>query len=151
MTYVQFEVPGEPVGKGRHRTVARKGKGGQSYLANVTPEKTAAYESSVKLFAAQAMAGRAPLEGPLYLVLYCFHARPKSHPKKNPPQWVTKKPDASNTLKAVEDAMNGVVYLDDVQLARVLVERRYDERPRVEIHVGTLANEPPRLHNGVYE
>lgn len=137
---VYFTVPGEPVGKGRHRTVARKGKGGKSYLANITPEKTATYESTVALFAAQEMAGRPLLEGALFLEVEAFYARPKSHPKKNPPMWVTKKPDASNVLKAIEDALNGVVYRDDAQIAHAVIVRRYGDAPGVNIRVACLPN-----------
>ena len=139
MRALTFEVPGEPVGKGRHRTVMRRGKGGQSYLANITPAKTASYESTVALFAAQAMAGAPLFEGALELNVIAFFARPKSHPKANPPKWVTKKPDASNLMKAVEDAMNGVVYKDDSQFAIVRMVRVYDDRPRIAITIAELA------------
>jgi Holliday junction resolvase RusA-like endonuclease len=134
-----FEVPGEPCGKGRHRAVNRKGRGGKTFLAMLTPDKTIRYESEVALFAAQAMAGRPLLEGPLWTHVTAFYGRPKSHAKMNPqPQWVTKKPDASNVLKALEDAMNGVVYRDDCLLADVRVVRRWDDRPRVVVSIGLL-------------
>jgi Holliday junction resolvase RusA-like endonuclease len=136
-----FEVPGEPVGKGRHRTVARRGAGGKTFLANITPEKTVRYESDVAVFAAQAMAGRPLLQGPLWMHLTAFYARPKSHPKHNPPQWVTKKPDASNVLKAVEDALNGVAYRDDSQLADARVLKRWSERPRIVVSIGQLTGD----------
>ena len=82
----------------------------------------------------------APLfEGALELNVIAFFARPKSHPKANPPKWVTKKPDASNLMKAVEDAMNGVVYKDDSQFAIVRMVRVYDDRPRIAITIAELA------------
>lgn len=136
-----FEVPGEPTGKGRHRTVARKGKGGKTYLANITLDKTVRYESDVAVFAAQAMAGRPLLEGALWMQVTAFFQPPKSAPKRNPLCWVTKKPDGSNVLKAVEDALNGVVYRDDAQVADVRIVRRYDARPRVVVSIGLLTAE----------
>ena len=55
---IHFHIPGQPVGKGRPRI----GKVG-AHARMFTPAKTVNYESTVALFAAQAMAGRALLTG----------------------------------------------------------------------------------------
>jgi Holliday junction resolvase RusA-like endonuclease len=142
-----FEVPGEPVGKGRP-IVGRSFGGGHPVLR--TPSKTIRYESDIAVFAAQAMAGRPLLEGPLWMHVTAFFARPKSQPKKNPPIWVTKKPDSSNILKAAEDALNGVAYVDDVQIADSRIVRRFcdDNRPRLVVSIGKLddAGQPCQSH-----
>lgn len=138
-----FEVPGEPVAKGRPQAKARRGKGGKTYVAQITPEKTVRYESTVALFAAQAMAGRPLLQGPLWMSVVAFFARPKSHEKMaTAPRWVTKKPDSSNVLKAAEDALNGVVYQDDCIVAHSEISRQWcnDGRPRIVVSIGELTD-----------
>jgi Holliday junction resolvase RusA-like endonuclease len=40
----------------------------------------------------------------------------------------TVKPDADNVLKAILDACNGVVYLDDKQVVKLSMMKRYGER-----------------------
>lgn len=140
-----FEVPGEPVAKGRPEAKRRKGKGGKVYVAQITPEKTVRYESTVALFAAQAMAGRPLLDGPLWMHVTAFFDRPKTHAKLiAPPRWVTKKPDSSNVLKAVEDALNGVAYADDSTVAHSEIKRLWcdDGRPRVVVSIGRLEVAP---------
>ena len=39
----------------------------------------------------------------------------------------TKKPDIDNILKVVADALNGVAYLDDVQVIEVNADKTYSE------------------------
>lgn len=138
-----FEVPGEPVAKGRQESKRRRGKEGKVYIAQITPEKTVRYESTVALFAAQAMAGRAMLDGPLWMFVTAYFTRPKKHEKMiQRPRWVTKKPDSSNVLKAAEDALNGVVYADDSIVAHSEIKRLWcdDGRPRIVVSIGQLTD-----------
>lgn len=138
---IVFEVPGEPCAKGRHRSFIRNGK-----IANFTPDKTVNYEGQVKWLGAMAMKGAPPLEGPLWMHVTAFFQLPKSASKKvragildgTVMGYVTKRPDASNCLKALEDGLNGIAYADDSQLADVRVIRRYSDRPRVVVSIGKL-------------
>lgn len=127
---IQFVVPGKPIAKGRPKATTINGR-----ASMYTPAKTVNYEARVALFGAQAMAGRPPLEGPVSLVVTAYFAPPKSWSKKrlaansNEAEWVTKKPDGDNILKAVSDALNGVCWLDDAQIADVRCIKLYgDER-----------------------
>jgi Holliday junction resolvase RusA-like endonuclease len=138
-----FEVPGQPAAKLRPKAARRKKRGGATYIAQITPEKTIRYESDVALFGAQAMAGRPLLDGALWMHVSAFFTRPKSHAKmKEPPVYVTKKPDGSNVLKAIEDGLNGVAYLDDAIVADSRIVRRWcnDGRPRVVVSIGQLTD-----------
>jgi Holliday junction resolvase RusA-like endonuclease len=66
---------------------------------------------------------------------------PKSYSKKrieaclNGSEQPTKKPDASNILKSVEDGMNGVVYKDDSQIVNIHVTKVYSSQAGVDICV----------------
>lgn len=142
MTIIRFDVPGEAVGKGRPRA-ARRGNGITLY----TPPKTVSYESTVALFGAQAMAGRKPLEGPVKLDLAIGVSIPQSWSKKKAEraqagyEKPTKKPDLDNVLKAFGDALNGVVWVDDVQITSVSVHKFYDTYPAVKVMVTPMSEE----------
>lgn len=62
--------------------------------------------------------------------------RPKSLPKRIVNH--VRRPDCSNLVKAIEDALNGVVYLDDSQIVKLEVTKTYGETPGVAILVVEL-------------
>lgn len=139
LTNVAFFVPGEPQGKGRGRVVKIAG---HSRIA--TPAKTVAYEGLVAHAAAEAMRGAVPMQGACTVELRAAFAVPASWPKKRQAEalagrvYPTKKPDADNVIKAVLDGMNGVVWRDDVQAVRVVLEKCYAERPGVFVNVAEV-------------
>lgn len=98
-----YEVSMDPVAKGRHRFTSR----GHAY----TPAKT----KNAQRFIHETLKNQVdhePLEGPLAMRTIFYLERPKSVKRLYP----TVKPDLSNYLKLIEDAMNGVVYKDDSQI-----------------------------------
>ena len=133
---VTFKVDADPVGKQRAR-YAKRGNFVQTY----TPDKTRNYESLIKEAAIEAMGSSEPLETPVTLYLYIRAPIPKSLPKKrieaclNGLEKPIKKPDASNVLKSVEDAMNGVVYKDDSQIVNIHVSKVYSSVSGVDVCV----------------
>ena len=137
MTFmVTFKVDGNPVGKQRARYVKRG-----NFVQTYTPEKTRTYESLIKDAAIEAMGSSEPLETPVTLYLYIRVPMPKSYSKKrieaclNGSEQPTKKPDASNILKSVEDGMNSVVYKDDSQIVNIHVTKVYSSQAGVDICV----------------
>lgn len=137
MTFmVTFKVDGVPVPKGRARYVRRG-----NHISTYTPEKTRTYETLIKDAARQAMGVSEPLETPVSLYLYIRVPIPASATKKrlqaiaDGSEKPTKKPDASNVLKSVEDGMNGVVYKDDSQIVNIHVTKVYSSEPGVDICV----------------
>lgn len=105
-----------------------------------TPSKTVRYESTVALFASQAMAGRAVLEGPLSLVICATWEWPASWSQKKRAAngFKVSRPDADNIIKACCDAMNGIVFHDDSQVALLSASKIYGEKPGVHISVGAM-------------
>ena len=132
MSAVEFTVPGPPVGKGRPRMAA-----GRMY----TPAKTASYESLVAYAAAVAMKGRPLFEGACSCTLDIVLPIPASWSRKKQAQalegglYPTTKPDKDNVIKAVYDAMNGVVWRDDVQACDGQQTKRYGAVPGVRVRV----------------
>lgn len=131
-----FVVPGVPVAKGRARSFVRNG-----HVAHYTPEKTANYENLVKLAAQRAMRGRQPFAGACELELVLFMPVPTSWSNKKRNAALAgdirpmSKPDCSNVLKAIEDAMNGVVWIDDKQETDVHIKKRYSTTPEAIVRV----------------
>jgi Holliday junction resolvase RusA-like endonuclease len=133
---IEFVVPGEPVGKGRPRAF-RMGNGVRMH----TPENTARYENLVAIAAQQAMAGRAPMGGPVAVEMVLVTAPPASWSQKKRNQALdrmilpTTKPDCDNVLKAIADACNGIVWGDDRQITDVVIRKRYGMRPMARVTV----------------
>lgn len=137
---VTFTVPGVPVGKGRPK-FSRHG----SKVMVRTPDKTANYENLVKIAAYEAMAGAAPLVRPIALRLTLNMPVPSSWSNKRRDLAIrgligaTVKPDLDNVCKAVTDAMNGIVYVDDKQIVSATIEKQYATVPHVYVRVSEYA------------
>ena len=136
---IKFTVPGSPTAKGRPRIGRVAG-----HSRMFQPEKTVRYESTVALFARQAMGDRNLFDGPVSLDLLLHMPIPASWSAKkrmaalNGEIFPETKPDCSNVLKAVEDAMNGIVYLDDKQITDLCVIKRYGPTPGVDVIVSEI-------------
>jgi Holliday junction resolvase RusA-like endonuclease len=131
---VTFKVDATPVPKARARYVRRG-----NHISTYTPEKTRTYETLIRDAAIEAMGTSEPLETPVTLYLHIRVPIPKSCTKKrleaiqNGSEKPIKKPDASNVLKSVEDAMNGVVYKDDSQIVNIHVSKVYSSVSGVDV------------------
>jgi Holliday junction resolvase RusA-like endonuclease len=132
MTFqVTYSVEGDPVGKQRPRFSR-----GRTY----TPKKTVDYETIIASKASQAMGSSEPLQTPVAIFIWISHAIPASYSKKrkeaclNGLDW-PKKPDLDNVAKVYLDAMNGIVYKDDVQVVKLRVSKRYDTDSGVDVLV----------------
>lgn len=129
---ISITVPGEPVAKARPRFT----KNGHVY----TPKKTAVYEQVIGLHARAAMKGHKILTGPIRLSVTAYMPIPQSWSLKQKTKAMsgalrhTKRPDLSNIIKSVEDALNGIVYADDSQIDDSHIVKRYGI-PRTEIVV----------------
>lgn len=123
---IQFRIPGVAVGKGRPR-FARRG----AHTVAYTPEKTASYESLVKMAAGIAMQGLQPIEFACKCEIQVTLLPPPSWSAKKQSAalagdvFPTVKPDADNISKLVLDACNGIVWLDDKQVVDLAVSKRY--------------------------
>lgn len=128
---LSVRVFGDPVAQGRPRARAFQ-VGGPTRVQMYDPLASRDWKRTVM---AQVLPLKppAPVEGPLVLRLDFFLRRPVSLPKRE--TFHVKKPDSSNLLKAVEDAMRGIVYRDDSQLVDVRVLKHYDPAPGVAILV----------------
>lgn len=110
-------IPGALRGKGRHRSL----KGGGSY----PDPKTVRAEGNVRAMVTGVWKD-AVLTGDAFAVritAYTLRPKAKSNPKRFP--FPTSKPDWDNEGKLVCDALNGIVWRDDAQIADGRVRKRY--------------------------
>jgi Holliday junction resolvase RusA-like endonuclease len=134
--FIAFDIPGEPVGKGRPRFTTANG-----HPRTYTPEKTVDFENRVRAIATGKMHGCKPVDGPLFVEILADFAIPKSFSRKDKANanlgglLPIKKPDVDNIAKAVCDALNGVVYLDDKQIVEIKVRKRYGLEPCIMVRV----------------
>ena len=110
-----------------------------------TPKTTVSYENLVKTIAMKHF--KKPLEGPVKLSITFLIPRPKYliwKTKPMPRVLHDKHLDLSNMLKSIEDALNGIAYRDDGQIARIYMEKEYhagDEGPQAIIEIESIETE----------
>lgn len=131
---ITFSVPGDPVPQPRPRITTR-GKHGHAY----TPASHPIHAYRAAIAAAARAAGATPTDAaPLTLIVDLVFERPKSHfLKRGLKDDAPKLPraDCSNCLKGIEDALNGVAWLDDTQVGRVVVEKTYGTEARTTVRI----------------
>lgn len=122
----EFCVPGEPMGKQRHRM-----GNGRAY----TPAKTAHYESVVRMCWNINKPDTWSLDGQYHVQIEAKFTIPKSKPKKWKRDalagkiYVTKRPDCDNIAKIILDGLNGLAFKDDAQVANLIVKKIYTPGP----------------------
>lgn len=132
---IKLVIPGEPMGKGRHRTT----RTGHTY----TPEKTATYENLVKVMYMQ-QCGKQKMSGAMRADITAYFKIPKSASKKRKQEMLvgrirpTKKPDWDNIAKIICDPLNEIAYKDDSYIVSGSVDKYYSDDPRVEVEIREL-------------
>jgi Holliday junction resolvase RusA-like endonuclease len=136
MRPIAFEVLGDPVPQPRPRITTR-GNHGHAYV----PAKHPIHAYRASIAAAARAAGATPTdEAPLSLIIDLVFVRPKSHYRANGelnPRTALKVPpgDCSNYQKGVEDSLNGIAWVDDVQVGKVVTEKTYGPEARTVVRI----------------
>lgn len=137
---VHFTVPGRP--HSWQRAVDVPGKNGKR--VKITPKDMRQQQKVVATLARVQMRGQAMLTGALRLELLCVYAIPRSwSPAKQAAAldgqvWKTSVPDFDNLVKLVSDALNGVTYGDDAQIALASIGKRYGKPERTEVRISRI-------------
>lgn len=136
---VSFTVPGKPMGKGRPRFY-----GGRA----ITPGSTREYEKMTAMLYGMAAHGVFFPAGVAVRVEIVVHCPIPSKARKAERERMRTgevsalgKPDADNAAKIILDALNGVAYADDAQVAELTVCKRYAEEPCVTVTVSAARTE----------
>jgi Holliday junction resolvase RusA-like endonuclease len=131
---IAFSVDGDPVPQPRARITVR-GRHGHAYTPS--DHKIHAYRAAIA--AAAVEAGATPTDAaPITLIIDLVFARPKSHYRKSGLREDAPKlprADCSNVLKGIEDSLNGVAWVDDTQVGRVVVEKSWGTEGRTTVRI----------------
>ncbi len=140
MAVVRFFVNCPPVPQPRQRHAVVNGRM-RNYTREDHPVNT--FKDFVCLAAKQAYQGPL-LKGPLRVSLLFLLPRPKRIVWKTRPMpriWAAVTPDRDNLEKAVNDALTGILWVDDGQVCDGVVQKMYacgDESPGVIVEVVKL-------------
>lgn len=115
----------------RVRVIAKKGCKPFATIYDPTKSKTFKNELRELVKASVGEASGYPLSEPLNMACRIYIQRPKSVTREYPEV----KPDLSNYLKGIEDAMNGIVYTDDSKIIRYdgCCKLYTNSHPRIEV------------------
>lgn len=121
MTTVHFQVLGIAQPKGSTKAFMRPGMKYPVITNDNT--KTKPWAESIKLVAQQHAPTGGPWTGTVYLILSFSLVRPKSLPRRVLHH--LKKPDLDKLVRAVKDALKGVMYVDDSQVVDLHATKVY--------------------------
>lgn len=135
---MRFEFDIEPVEQARPRAT-RFGKGIRLY----DPKKVNVFKKQLGLLAKQQMLDRGlePFDGPLEVCMEFYRPVQASISRKERVRRLsgvhrpTVKPDLSNYVKATEDALNGILWVDDNLIVTETSEKFYAERPHLTVEI----------------
>lgn len=143
MDTLHFFVPGLAKTSGSKNAFYNK-KTGKTVITPANP-KQKDWQAGVKWFAKQEFAGQDLWDGPICMSMAFIQVRPKGHfgTGRNAGKlkdWAkhrmpTGKPDLLKLGRAVEDAMNSVVYIDDSQIVEEHLRKAYGDKPGVYITI----------------
>ena len=122
---IEITILVEPTPKGRPRFGTTKA--GKRYT--YTPDRTAHAEALIR----EALIDKGYFDKhiPLRIEATFYRPKPKSLPKKvNLP---VAKPDLSNLLKTLEDALEKFVFANDSQITTAVIRKRFGVPPRIHL------------------
>ena len=131
MKSISFTVPGPPKGKGRPRF---------SKFGAYTPAATKKYEKYMQACFHEQCSEHIMIDEAMIVHIVAHFPIPKSYTKKkktaiaNGQLLPTKKPDIDNIVKCI-DALNGIAWVDDSSIVRIIASKEYSHEPRLDIRI----------------
>ena len=121
MNPIEITIPGLPVSQPRQRHAIIAGR-----TVNYTPSNhpVQSFKSLCRLVASQKLPK--PLAGPVEVEIAFYFQRPSNKTWKTRPMPLevkTTKPDLDNLAKAVMDSLNGVAWVDDAQVCKIVLSK----------------------------
>ncbi len=142
MNALEFFIPGLPKPGGSKRFLGMSKKGRAIIADDCVKGKD--WRASVAFGAREAMAGQTPTDEALCVRMTFCLPRPKGHYRAGinshllreaAPKFPTTKPDVLKLARSTEDAMTGIVWMDDSASVTLMLRKRYADIPGVEIVV----------------
>jgi Holliday junction resolvase RusA-like endonuclease len=126
----------------------RVGKSGHVY----TPKRTKEFEKAIAELAGKIV--DAPVSYPIHISITIWEAPPRTWPPEKRQLAlaglvVPTRGDLDNQVKAITDGLNGVAYVDDVQIARMTAIRQYGLHDRILVTISQHALSPVQTDHAV--
>lgn len=149
---ISFNVPGVPQPAGSKRAFPFQKKDGKLGVA-VSDDNPKGRDWKATV-AWSAVAARNPpgrrelLEGALRVVLLFELPRPQSHyradgsVRRSAPPWPVGRPDVLKLARAVEDALQGVIYRNDSQIVYEQIAKRWGETALLRVMIEPIGGQP---------
>lgn len=140
---IEFLVRGIPGTAGSKKFVGMS-KAGRGIIIDSAGKKGKDWRNLVASTAQGIFDETPPLSGPISLTVVFKmpyrkgDLRKDGTPKPSAPYHHTTKPDSTKMLRAVEDALTGIAWIDDAQIAIQSVEKFYSETPGAFISIQPL-------------
>lgn len=141
---IEFAIPGQPRGQGRHRSMMMKPKAGPAFIRNYQKNEDVEYKNLIKVMFLEAIGKpennwfTMPTEHtPVTCNITAFFQIPKSKSnawKAEAAQEIVPcltKPDRDNIEKAILDALSTIAFPDDKQVYAGSCTKLYSPTPRV--------------------
>lgn len=130
---ISFSVRGLPVAQGSARAFIVGKRAIVATDANKANSPLGAWRTAIAAEARDAIADAPLLDGPVSVRVDFIFPRPKAHHRANgelrldAPRWHQSKPDADKLLRAVLDAVTGVLIRDDSQVSSATAWKLYED------------------------
>lgn len=143
---VEFFVPGKRIATAGSKTAFRTTNGKMVYRH--ASKFTKPWMDTVRYFAGQAYSGEI-LQGPLGLIIWFQLSRPKGHfgtgrnegvLKGSAPPFPATQPDLSKAVRAIEDALTGLIWKDDSQVVYLQTAKIYEPKTGAHIVIMEIDN-----------
>ncbi len=148
---IEFFVPGNPVPKGSASAFLHK-QTGRVIVQQTNRAQQKPWASMIGYVATKA--GCTPVSGHCFLTMHFTISRPKAHfrygkhfttLRPGAPLWhCTKRPgDLDKLIRCVLDALTGIAYIDDSQVAAIVATKKYGDLPGVKVVIENPADKMP--------
>jgi len=144
---ITFKIPGRARPAGSKRAIPfQRGDGRLGVRVTDDCTKGRDWRSDIRLAAQEAYQGPI-LSGPLRLHVTFWFARPKGHygtgrnarlVKPAAPIYHVQKPDTTKLLRALEDALTGLIWADDAQVCCQSATKRWADTSWVDVEIEEL-------------
>ena len=154
---ITFHVPGTPRTQGNKRAVPLKGRNGNWIKAANGATKTVMMESGkyhaswredVRAALLAAYPGD-PLDGPVHVAIVFYFRRPENHYgtrkgekylKERAPKWHASIGDIEKLVRSIHDAMSGIAFHDDKQVASLSTSKEWADKAGATIMIRKLGD-----------
>ena len=142
---VEFRAYGMPSTQGSMKAIVAKS--GRAVVIPCSKAKLKSWRSVIADAAQEAMDGRPLIDGPVSIrVRFLLGERPKSAIKKRAGiirAWPHSKPDVDKLLRALCDAIKGIVYTDDARVVSLASTKEYGSPAGCEVSILALEEWEP--------